>query len=451
MKSKMILREFSKYVSLNVLGMMGLSCYILADTFFVARALGADGLTALNFCISIFSILQGFGLMIGIGGGTRYAILKSNGQNREAGKAFMHALAIGAVVAVFFVVCALFFTVPLLRLLGADEVTMPLARIYLTTVLCFAPFFLLDNILIAFVRNDNNPKLAMTAMLVSSFSNILLDYFFIFPLSMGMFGAAFATGLSPVIGVGILLLHFQKGKNNFGLTGCRIYVQEAGRILFLGISSFIGELSSAIALITFNLVILGLEGNVGVAAYGIVANIALIAVAVFTGVAQGIQPLTSREHGRGNKKLAGQIVRYAFVLSFFLAAVIYGTVSGGTKEIVGAFNSEGNLLLEALAMKGIKIYFVGFFFAGMNIIGAAFFSAIAKPGTALVIALMRSLILAVPMVLGLSRVWQMDGVWMSFVFTEVIVMIVNIYFIGKWWYNNSTVYRADGGKAWVLK
>ncbi len=439
MKNKEIFREFSKYVSLNVLGMIGISCYILADTFFVAKALGADGLTALNFCISIFSILQGFGLMIGIGGGTRYAILKSNGKNREAGAVFMHALAVGTVIAALFLVIAIFFTVPLVQLLGADERTMPLARTYLTTMLCFAPFFILDNILIAFVRNDNDPKLAMTAMLVSSFSNVILDYLFMFPLSMGMFGAAFATGLSPVIGVGILLLHFRKGKSSFRLIRCRLYIREAVRILFLGISAFIGELSSAIALITFNLVILSLEGNVGVAAYGIVANIALIAVAIFTGVAQGIQPLTSREHGQGKKEVVGQIIKYAVTLSIVLALIIYGTVFLGREGLVSAFNSEGNVTLETLAIAGMIIYFVGFFFAGVNIIGAAFFSAIAKPGAALVISLMRSLIVIIPMVLGLSRIWQMEGVWLSFVFTEMFVLLVTVYFIGKWWYNNAEV------------
>ena len=96
--------------------------------------------------------------------------------------------------------------------LGADSSTLTMSKTYLTTILCFAPFFIMNNILIAFVRNDNNPNLSMIAMLTGSFSNIVLDYIFMFPLKMGIFGAAFATGLAPIISMGILTLHFTRGK-----------------------------------------------------------------------------------------------------------------------------------------------------------------------------------------------------------------------------------------------
>ena len=81
MKNENLLKVFAKYVSLNVLGMIALSCYILADTFFVSKALGAAGLAALNLAIPVYNFIHGSGLMIGMGGGTKYSIYKGSGRS----------------------------------------------------------------------------------------------------------------------------------------------------------------------------------------------------------------------------------------------------------------------------------------------------------------------------------------------------------------------------------
>lgn len=426
MNNQHLLKSFSKYVGLNILGMLAMSCYILADTFFVAAALGPDGLTALNFCISIFSILQGFGLMFGIGGATRYVIEKTSGEQKNADTIFTHTILLGVITAFFFVIIGIFFSTPLLTTLGADNMTLPLGKTYLTTLLCFAPCFLVNNILLAFIRNDNQPRLSMAAMIISSFSNILLDYIFMFPLSMGMFGAAFATGLSPVISIAILSTHLIKKRNGFHLCIIKINVKKIIDICLLGLSSMIGELSSAIALITFNLVILKIAGNMGVAAYGIVANIALVATAIFTGVAQGIQPLVSQSYGQNKKAEGRKIYQYAKVTSLCLALVIYLVIYTAKTPIAHVFNRDNDQLLTMLAVNGLEIYFAGFFFAGINIVTAAYLSASNRPRAAFTISIMRSLFLIVPAVIILSGLFEMTGVWLAFVATEAIVCVISV-------------------------
>ncbi|MEG0393004.1 MAG: MATE family efflux transporter, partial [Anaerovoracaceae bacterium] len=163
--------NFAKYVSLSVMGMLGLSCYILADTFFVARGVGATGLTALNLAIPIYSFMNGVGLMIGMGGGTRFALTGNKG-------VFTQALYYGGLAAVFFLVLGIFGSKFLAVLLGGDGETLDYTVTYLRTILAFSPMFLLNNILLCFVRNDGNPKLSMTAMLVGSGANVVLDYIF---------------------------------------------------------------------------------------------------------------------------------------------------------------------------------------------------------------------------------------------------------------------------------
>lgn len=423
---KSILKNFTKYVSLNVLGMIGLSCYILADTFFISKALGATGIAALNFSIPVYSVMHGIGLMIGIGGATRYSIVKSQHQDQRANSIFSHCMGLGLLIGMLFVLIGIIGPKFLAVVLGADATTLPLTKTYLTTMLCFAPFFIINNVVLAFVRNDHNPNLPMIAMLVGSFSNIILDYIFMFPLKMGMFGAAFATGLAPIISISVLSIHFIKGENNFKFVRSKVCWSSIWDIFSLGLSSFITEVSSAVVLITFNLVILNLEGNLGVASYGIIANIALVGISIFTGIAQGIQPLISKAYGMSNNTVLEKIIKFALVTSLVIAVAIYFGVYFTSDGIIRIFNSEQNLKIAQLTKTGLRIYFIGFFFAGINIIISTYLSAIEQARNAFIISILRGCVVIVPSVLLLSRLWEMTGIWLAFVFTELIVTMIAI-------------------------
>jgi putative MATE family efflux protein len=426
---KSILKNFIKYVSLNIMGMIGLSCYTLADTFFVAKALGATGIAALNFSISIYSVIHGTGLMIGIGGATRYSILKSRNKDMKANIIFTTCMKLGVIIGIIFALIGIFGSTSLALVLGADVTTLPLTKEYLSTILCFSPFFIMNNIVLAFVRNDNNPNLSMIAMLLGSFSNIVLDYVFMFPFDMGMFGAAFATGLAPIISIGVLLIHFIKKKSKFKYIHSKVKFSYIRDIFGLGLSTFIVEVSSAVVLITFNLVILRLKGNLGVAAYGIVANISLVGISVFTGIAQGVQPLISKGYGLKNHELLQKVKNYALITSISLALFMYLFMFLNSDSIIGIFNSEKNLEIAQIAKSGLRIYFIGFFFVGINIIMAMYLSSTERTRNALIISVSRGCVIIVPLVILLSRMWNITGVWFAFVLTECIVTVVSLYMV----------------------
>ena len=202
------LKEFFYYVFMNVIGMIGLSCYILADTFFVSKGLGTNGLTALNLAIPIYSFVHGSGLMLGMGGATRYSIFRGEKSWKNVQKVFVHGIYLAGILSAFFLLLGIGFTEEITRFLGADKEVFSMTQTYIKYILLFSPAFILNDILVCFVRNDGNPRLSMIAMLVGSFSNIVLDYLFIFPLNMGIFGAVFATGLAPVISLCILSGHW---------------------------------------------------------------------------------------------------------------------------------------------------------------------------------------------------------------------------------------------------
>ena len=207
-----MLRQFIRYVSLNIMGMMGISFYVLADTYFIANGLGADGLTALNLALPVFSIVCGIGLMLGMGGATKYAIMKQTVPKEELNHLFGMILETGLIIGIILAFIGMFFSRPLGAMLGADETVIADTSIYLKVLLSFAPVFMVNYILECFVRNDGSPNLSMLGMLIGSVLNVVLDYVFIFPCGLGMFGAALATGATPIVSILILSIHFFKKK-----------------------------------------------------------------------------------------------------------------------------------------------------------------------------------------------------------------------------------------------
>lgn len=431
MSEKSLLGRFTKYVTLNVMGMIGISLYILADTFFISRALGADGLTALNFTLAIFSIMHGIGLMTGIGGASRYSISVGLGRREETVSVLMNSLYIGATAALILMTAGIFFSSEISAAMGADSSTKAYTEVYLCTMLCFAPCFLLNNIVTAFVRNDGNPGICMTATVTSSISNIVLDYVFIFILEMGMYGAVFATGLSPVISLMILTTHLRKKSCGLHLGLRKPDISRMLSIMKLGLSSLITELSSAVTVVVMNFVLLRISGNTGVAAYGIIANTALVATAVYGGISQGIQPIVSVEYGKGNRNALKKVCRYMIMTALGVAVLLVVGVYFGAEQIASAFNSGGDKVLGELAAEGLRIYFTGFLFAGVNIVSAAYFSASDMAKRAFAISALRSAVLVVPAVIILSMAVGIKGVWLSFTASEVITLAVTIYNLRK--------------------
>lgn len=424
MNEKRNLRQrFARYASLNVLGMLGLSCYILADTFFVSLGLGAEGLAALNLAIPIYSLVHGSGLLLGMGGATAYAIARGR-QEPQAAAIYPHTLYAAWGLAFLFAAAGLLLPGTLAGWLGADAETLGNTTVYLRTILLFAPLFLLNNVYLCFMRNDGQPRLAMAAMVTGSLSNVLLDYVFIFPCGMGMFGAAFATGLAPAISLLVLFLVGKRGERHFRLAKMRVVPGLYRRILPAGVPSLVTEVSSGLVMITLNAVILRLQGNLGVAAYGVVANLSLVALAICTGIGQGIQPLLSEYHGRGEVANVRTVLRYALVTVAAVSLLLYALIFLGADAIAALFNSQGNARLQAIAVEGMRQYFLGIGCAGCNVVLAAYLAATERPATAQLLALLRGVALIVPVILGFSALWGMTGCWLAFPVTEAAVLLL---------------------------
>ncbi len=429
MSKRSCFKDFLTYSSLNVLSMVGLSCYILADTFFVAKRLGADGLAALNIAIPIFSLIYGSGLMIGIGGAIRYNIMRSRGCFDDGNAAFTHSVILASVMTVIFYIIGFFFVEPLVKVLGADAQIMQMTETYVRVLFFFSPAYLINSIIQSFVRNDGKPQLAMAAMVSGSLSNILFDYILMFIFNMDILGAVLATGFSPVISLAIMAPHMVKGKNNFHLCRCKISGKTIKRILAGGLPSLVTEISSGAVIVVFNLLILNMEGNIGVAAYGVIANLSIVVISVYTGIAQGIQPILSKYYAVGNKKDLITVLKYALASVLILSLIIYLFIFFKAEFITLIFNSENNTALTEIAVTGLKLYFIGCLFAGINIVMSSYFISTSRTLPANIISFLRGIILIIPAAAVLAMLCGMNGLWLSFPLTEILVAVTAGVFV----------------------
>ena len=414
-------QRFIKYICLSILGEMAISFYILADTFFIAQGIGDHGLTALNLAIPVFNFIYGIGLMLGIGSGIRLSILKIDHKHDEINQVFNHTVLLGLVIGALFMITGVLYSPSLARILK-DTVT------YLRTIMIFTPAFIFNNALNALVRNDNNPALATTAMIVASFMNVVLDYVFIFLCHMGMFGAVFATCLAPLIGLSILSLHFIKKKNTFHPVQLRFQFSIIRRIIKLGFPSMLIEISSGLVVLLFNTLILKITGNIGVAAYGVVCNIWLVCIAIFNGLAHGMQPLTSESYGSHDTKNLIMLRRMTLTISLLLSSIIYLIVFTNASMITSLFNKTNNAMLYQLAVEGFKIMFTGLFFAGVNIVLTTYFTSIESAKIASTLILLRGVVLIVPASIVLSQL-GMKGIWASLPLSEIITTCVGLTYL----------------------
>lgn len=435
MKQTSHLQEFLRYASANVIGMIGLSVYILADTFFVSKGLGANGLAALNLAIPIYSFMNGTGLMLGMGGATRYSMLKARHDTQQTEQLITSILSITGLFALFYMILGACFSEQLTQLLGANADIAEMTNTYLKVILLFAPAFLLNNVVLAFVRNDGNPRLSMTAMLSGSLANIIFDYIFIFPLGMGIFGAVLATGTAPVIGLLILSTHFRhktqaSSLSRLSLSDFATLLRRKCRLLSwhtifscmsLGLPSLITEVSSGIVMIIFNMLVLKLNGNVGVAAYGVIANLSLVLISIYTGIAQGIQPIISSAYGKDDLAAIRQTNRYGIITELIISFFVYGCIAVFAPSVAAIFNNEGNILLTQIAVPGLRLYFTAAPFVGFNIVLSAYFTSTGKALPAQMISMLRGIILIVPLAFLMAQLGGITGIWLTFPLTEALV------------------------------
>ena len=428
MQKQQLLRESTSYILRNIAASLGISLYVIIDTLFIATAAGSLGLAALNIALPVFNFISSIGLLLGIGGSTIFSMNKIR-HPQKVEKLYGQLVVFGIFVGIIFTLIGNFLTEPLLLLLGADQQTMPLASSYLKIVSLGSVLFITNYLSVNFVRNDNNPRLTMLATLSETSCVIVLDYIFVFVFGWGMNGAAWATLFSPSISLLILTRHRKFSGRQLKLIFSLPDLRQVWYSAKLGFPSFLTELSTGISILAFNLIIGKLAGNYAIAAYGVIANTALVVLAFFNGVALGIQPLLAREFGRRNWSNIKTIFKEGLIISWLIAIIGYVCLLIFKYPTINLFNSSHQAQLTIYAAQGIPLYFISIFFTGCNICIMMFLIAINQPKYSFFLSLNRGYLILLPLIFLLGYLAKLTGVWLSLPVTELIIFLLGSYLV----------------------
>ncbi|WZL73320.1 MATE family efflux transporter [Clostridiaceae bacterium 35-E11] len=436
-----IVRLFIRFVASSVSGMIMVSLYIMADTIFIGRGVGSEGLAALNIAIPMYNILFATGLLLGIGGATALSVSIGQKQFKKVNIIFTHSIVTALFLGLLYTVAGSIFLEPLSYFLGASRENISLVKEYLRIMMMFSTSFVMVYALTPLVRNDKAPKLAMWSTIAGGFTNIVLDALFIFKFHWGMKGAAIATVISSLVSLGLLCSHFVVGGSSLKLQKLPIQTHILKRIFLNGVPSFIIEISSGMVIFTFNQVILSFIGEIGVSAYSIIANISLICIAMFTGIAQGVQPIISVNYGAKMMERANRVRNMGLVCAVILGMIFFMMGNLFPEKIVHLFTNETGELID-ITVQGIHYYFIGFVLMGVNIVMGMYFQSIEASSYSTGISVGRGIGFVILGLVVLPRFFEMMGVWMTVPFAELATCILAVCLYAKQ-LKGSVKYRLD--------
>ncbi|MFC0302539.1 MATE family efflux transporter [Virgibacillus soli] len=421
------LRSFFQYFIPTLFGMMLMSINIVIDGIFVGNGVGAVALASVNIAVPVFSIIISIALLIGVGGGTMYAMALGEGNQKRAHKLFTISIVIvTAITLIISFICYLNLE-RLAYIFGANSETFGYVEDYMIVLLGFSIIIALESTISIFVRNDGAPTLAMVGLVASAIMNIMLNYWFIFILDLKVTGAALATVLATLIGLLILCLQLFRKNTNLRFIKFTWSPQEIKRISFIGFPSFLSEVGMGIFVMGYNIAMAYYVGTNGLAAFSVINYLHTFMFLAFIGIGSSIQPMISFYYGAKKFKQIKETVKIAEVTGLGLGILFILIGWFGADYLVAIFGVDSTEI-TALATKGIKLFFLGYLFMGINFIYMTYFQSIGYVRPSIGITVFRGYILLIGMLLILPYYFGITGIWLALPIAEAIVAVVLIIF-----------------------
>ncbi|MEG0290008.1 MAG: MATE family efflux transporter [Erysipelotrichaceae bacterium] len=420
-----ISRIYIRYLIPTIIGMVTSSIYCLSDVFFISVGVGANGLAALNIAIPIFTMFSALGLLFGVGGATTISISEGAKDYKTKNKAFTLAIVSSVVVGLVLTLIGLLWLKPFAYALGSSESLLPLVKEYAFPILVTAIPAILAYSLQVLIRADQNPMLVMIATVSASILNIVLDYIFVIRLDMGMFGASFATAISPIVSCCILSLHYFKSERTIRFVKDFWDAKLCKRIIGNGFGSCLLEISAGIVVVIFNFMILKVGGELYLAAYAIITNIAYVVKGFLNGFAQAIQPIISINHGAKLFHRVKHSFRVAIVFTCGFAIVVYSFMLLFPEFVTSVF-ANGDASLIQIASKALILYFSSLLFTAANTIILYYLQSIEERKQAMFLSICRGFIFILIGIVLLSSLFGMNGIFLTVCFGEVVTFILSL-------------------------
>lgn len=419
---KSLWNEFKKYAVPSVVGMMVSAMYIVVDGIFVGRGIGKDALASINVALPVTTLMIAVTMMVTMGGASMMSIKFGQGKEKEGNDVFLQSMILIAGITGMLSIASVAFPYQISSFLGASDTLIDGTAEYLKYYMMFGIGFSSSLALSAFVRNDRNPNLAMVSLIVGAVTNVVLDYAFIFIFDMGIRGAAIASGLGQLSSVALLSSHFIAKKGSLRIYLPKLDLENFKRILKMGTPEFIVQLSPAISVFAFNIVIIRRIGDIGVAGFSIIGYISSVLLALFIGISQGIQPLLSYNYGKRDHEKVDQVFKMGLKTNFIASLVIYASLIVFGHQIIGIFNSDQKLI--ALTYDAMSIYAFSFVIASVNIVNVTYYQSTEKSKIANIISSSRGMLFTIGFIALLPNLVGDIGIWSSIVVAEIATFIL---------------------------
>lgn len=414
----------------TLVGMFFNSALNICDGMFVGHGVGPDALAAVNIVAPLFLVCVGIGLMFGIGASVVGSIRLSGNDVAGAGGVMTRAyLAGGILFGLIIVVCAL-MPRQVLYLFGCSGRLEPYAIDYLIWLLPGLLFLYLQCVGMMLIRLDGSPKYAMTVQIVAAVCNIFLDWLMVYPLDLGIAGAAIATAFSCIVAGLMVLYYFLKRSNKLKFTRLTITyeafrsgMRSVSYMAKIGLATFISELAIGLTMVTGNYVFLERLGEAGVAAFSVGCYLFPLLFSISNAVAQSAQPIISFNYGASNHERVARTLKIALTTAVGCGLIALVAFITGSPALAGVFLPSDSEAFR-LAVDGLPVFGLCTVFFAINITFIGYYQSIECAALSTFYTILRGVVFVVPAFVFLPCLVGIPGLWGAIPTAEILTSIV---------------------------
>lgn len=422
-------KRLIRFVMPSVIMMIVTSLYSIVDGIFVSNIVGKNAFAAVNLVMPVLMALGSIGFLVGTGGSAIVAKTLGEGKKQKANEYFSMLIKTVIIVGVFLSVIGFIFMPQIAKALGASKIIFNDCVTYGRILLCANTFFMLQNSFQSFLVVAEKPLFGLFISICAGVCNMLLDFLFMYVFDFGIAGAAFATAISQVIGGVIPLIFFiRKNKSQIQLINAKIDFRVLKKACANGSSEMVTNLSMSLASMLYNMQLMKLANENGIAAYGVIMYVAFIFAAIYIGYSIGSSPITSYNYGSGNHAELKNVFRKSLIIITIVSICMLASSQLAATTLAGIFVSYDKELFD-LTVNGFKLYSLSFLFSGFNIFSSAFFTALNNGLISAVISFLRTLVFQVSAVFILPLLIGVNGIWLAVVAAEILTLIFSVIFL----------------------
>ena len=422
-------KKMIQFVLPSIVMMIFTSIYGVIDGLFVSNFVGKTAFAAINLIMPLLMGLSALGFMIGTGGSAIVSKALGEGRRDLANQYFSMLVYVSITGGIILAVTGMFLLRPIALLLGASGELIELCVLYGRILLVSLTAFLLQNVFQSFFVTAEKPQLGLKVTIAAGLTNIVLDYLFIAVFRWGIAGAAVATAISETVGGLFPILYFaRKNESLLQLVKAPLDVRALGKACANGSSELMTNLSMSIVNSLYNLQLISIAGENGVAAYGTIMYVNFIFIAIFLGYSIGSAPIIGYHYGAGSHdelknllRMSLSIVGICGILLILFAQIMAAPLAG----IFVGYDSE----LAAVTCHGFRLYAVSFLICGFNIFGSAFFTALGNGIVSAAISFLRTLVFQTAVLLTLPLILGINGIWLAMAVAEALTLIITVWFL----------------------